>query len=624
MTENAKKSLALLAGFCLLAGFPASAETLKFAGVLGNSGRAGDTLVRVNLAAVARDGNGLRSGGYVDRDGRVWLSGGDAINCLDLEGRLIKRYPFAVQGSRIDSTAFAALEGTLYFFGHPPAPRTGVTLFALPMSGDTIQEVADFPEFSPGSGILASTPRDGKLVYAFPGANGEEKRIVVGTFDPRTKTRERVFEVPGHQPSAVAIDGDGNSLYLGGYFGKYVGGNMHQPEVCEIVKLGWDGREAWRRVSLSTPAEPTQFRGIVSEAGGALWEPAWYGFFARFDREGKSAPGKIANWDMRIPFVTQVVDVRRALGLLPAAGVATTLDPLLVTLSMPEAAYLAAWDDAASELKLNRRYGALPDLAAVAINPDGWVDAGGRWWRFDDACNAAPAFANFTQPVTSGVWRDDWVCGLTTGDKVMPCVGRPALGRQSAQLSPAETAPFGKARGFAVIKSKIPGKSVAFATEGGGNRIWTSLMDERLWAPQKGWKPVACASVKNPGDIAVLDDATLVVVDGASLVLLDWKNGVLTEKSRLSKWGIAPDQAFGRNLRLAADGKNILVSDADQHRVLLVDRTAFKPVAQFGVAGQAGPGEQQLDSPGAVALAGHRAVVADVGNQRIVKLSLEK
>jgi hypothetical protein len=104
-----------LVGVWLLFGSAVRAQSLEPACVLGNSGAANDSLVRVNTSLKTHDGQGLRSGGFVDADARVWLSGGDAINCLDFEGRLLERH-------RIDTTAFAALDGVLYSFGHLPKP----------------------------------------------------------------------------------------------------------------------------------------------------------------------------------------------------------------------------------------------------------------------------------------------------------------------------------------------------------------------------------------------------------------------------------------------------------------------------------------------------------------------
>jgi hypothetical protein len=606
------------------------AQTLEYAGVLGNSGVAGPTLVRVNTTLKKQDGSGLNSGAYVGPDARVWLSGGDAINCLSFDGKLIKRFPLTPSKSRVNSTAFAALDGVLYTFGHTgkpdPKSRSDVMLFALPMndSSASAKPVAGFEEYkSWRGGILCSTPRDGKLLYAYAieAAKGEQPRIVIGTLDPRDRSKNVLLELPGVTASGLAIDPDGQSFYLGGDFGKFVGGQFH-PNVSEIVKLTWAGKELWRRGCLDTPAEPTRFRGIVSIAGDAIWDPAWYGFLARFDRTGKTAPGKITSWDMRIPFVTQVVDVRRSMELLAPRGVSESLDPLLMSMNSPDQAYLATWDDESKSLTLQTRLGALPNLENVALSDEGWVNAGGFWWKFDDAANAAPIFANHSAAVSPGAWRGDWISSIALGDKATPVTGRPAFGRASAQSAHEMPAPFKKVRGFAVDGSKPLADPFAYASDGVNKLIWRTTMEPRLWAPRKEWKSLMTESITEPGDIAVLDDGSLVVVDGSSIVRVNVRGDGLSERSRLSRWGDGPHHSFGAKLRLAADAGRILVSDTDRHRVVLIDVTTFKPIAEFGTIDRAGVGEQEFTSPGSVAIAGDRAVVADQGNQRIVKLRI--
>ena len=56
---------------------------------------------------------------------------------------------------------------------------------------------------------------------------------------------------------------------------------------------------------------------------------------------------------------------------------------------------------------------------------------------------------------------------------------------------------------------------------------------------------------------------------------------------------------------------------------MLFDASSFKPLAVFGVTDQAGSSANQFDRPGSVALSGDRAIVADVNNQRIVKLRVK-
>jgi hypothetical protein len=77
-----------------------------------------------------------------------------------------------------------------------------------------------------------------------------------------------------------------------------------------------------------------------------------------------------------------------------------------------------------------------------------------------------------------------------------------------------------------------------------------------------------------------------------------------------------------RSLHLAAYGSWLLVSDTDRHRVLWLDWQQRTVLAQFGETDTAGDDPTHLKGPTLVALATTRAVVADAGNQRVLKLDL--
>jgi hypothetical protein len=301
---------------------------------------------------------------------------------------------------------------------------------------------------------------------------------------------------------------------------------------------------------------------------------------------------------------------------------------LLLANHSPENTCLAVWNDDVRELQLRQRYGSLPKIASVDLSSDGWANVGTDgiqlWWRFDDAANAPPRFANHSAAGTSGAFRGEWLSRLTGSERVLPVVSRPALGRESAQPAHEQVAPFKDALGFAAV-SAADGRSLAYATDNREKRIWRSTMDGRTWAPVKSWKPLTIdgGNVTAPGDLAVLPDGALVMTDGGALVRLEPVGAdALRVAARLEKWGDRPDQHFGARLRLAGDGARLLVSDTDRHRVLLLDAARLAVLAQFGTIDAAGPETDQFANPGPVALAGTRALVADPGNQRVVKLSI--
>ena len=265
----------------------------------------------------------------------------------------------------IDTSAFAVLDRVLCSFGHLPKPdpktRSDTATFAVPMTaGGAAKPVAAFGEI-PGhtADVLSAMPRDGKLVYAY--AVG--RRAASGSSSPPSipvrNAATRCWRFPACA-SGLAMSPE-NPFTWGGNSGTTLA------PISTIRTLANRPSELGRKGNLAagmpgTPADPRSFAGRFRGRSG-LWDSAWYGFLARFDRDGRSAPGKIATLDMRIPYVTQVVDVCGSMELLPPRGVSETLDPLRLTQTSPEQAHLAVWDDEAGSSRLNAATARCPSLA---------------------------------------------------------------------------------------------------------------------------------------------------------------------------------------------------------------------------------------------------------------------
>ncbi|MDD5704937.1 MAG: hypothetical protein PHR35_03370 [Kiritimatiellae bacterium] len=89
---------------------------------------------------------------------------------------------------------------------------------------------------------------------------------------------------------------------------------------------------------------------------------------------------------------------------------------------------------------------------------------------------------------------------------------------------------------------------------------------------------------------------------------------------RFDAWGVESNEHFGKHLRFAVSGDRLLVADSDRHRVLLFDSATRSLLAQAGVTDTCGNGLRDLNGPTLVSLVNDRVVVADTGNQRVVKL----
>jgi hypothetical protein len=129
--------------------------------------------------------------------------------------------------------------------------------------------------------------------------------------------------------------------------------------------------------------------------------------------------------------------------------------------------------------------------------------------------------------------------------------------------------------------------------------------------------------LRSPSDCAELAGDRLVLADAGQLYFFRRSGNAYAVES---EWTNAngPGGALGSQLRIAAYGDWLLVSDTQRHRVLWLDSRTRVVLAQFGQADRAGDGESKLNRPTLVAMNGTRAVIADWLNQRLVKVELRQ
>jgi len=598
-------SLLALALLCVAQLAPAA--TLRAVGVLGNSGEAGATLVRVEGMPLDHCSSGVA----IDEDWTLWTSGGRGINRLSLAGKLVERFPI---DAVVDSRKLAVLGGRLYFFA-----RTGpqdVRLFELPMSNGAKAAPLDvkLPErkHTHIAYCLAPEPLDGKLVIA---AQTEDEDITVFLVDPAAKAVTRAFSLSGKYPQGLAVK-DG-TLYVGGNFGTFVGGVTHSSvfSILAVDRTGLPAANGFAMSCMKTPATPTQFRGVLSLASGALWDAAWYGFLARFDLNGRGAPGRIVEWHHELDYPTQV------LGLSDGED-----DPLLIGTSMPDAVYLAVWKGVEQELQLVRRLGALPVISSLGLTEDGHVTVGTArtqlWWRWADPSWAPPRKTDIHLSVTPLFFKGEEALGIACQYHLrnkgkLPLMTtvftrRPGGRNESRRIG--SPPPMQEPVGLGVLAP--PGKSAGtvYVTDAVTKKLWRNTvsignfhMDNAKWAPL-----AVEGGLTAPTDVAALLDGRLLVADAGRILVLEPKGESLSVQRTI--------EGFGTHVRFAVDGAWMLVSDTDRHRVVWLDWTRGEVLGQFGGLGS---GPQQLWSPTFVALRGTRAVVADAGNQRVLKVLLE-
>ena len=633
----------------------AVASEIQPVGVIGNSGIEGRTLIRAGKAEV-------EGGVYLDRDLTLWFSGGDRIINATFDGRLIREYPLLPACKEIWGQYFAAIDGVLYFGGRGDKLTAGpipswAALFALPMKPDgVVESVCSLDGAGGGDGmVICPVPIGKELLFAKQVPDGALTGAGVFFINPLTK-ESRQFKIyaglppqPGVPPTvikSIAYDSARKAIYVGGYFGKRNVGRLHSPYVYEFFQYDVEGKELWRRdtLYLSSSVDP---RGWLSFAGGATWLTAWHGHIARMDRSFSAAPGIVASWNFELNTPRQLVGVRDAGApsvQAPVSGSpAAAYDPLVIATSRPFV-YFARWNRRESRLELAGRIGSLPSVLGINISSDGWVSVGVRpcdqsWWRWEDGPDAPPRFANLAVGASGGAFDDrGWLCALvpspwskswTTG------VFSPITSAHSADINPDNLVPF-EAGGFGVrqgtklfysgANAREMKVATGYATNRGDKTIWTCPVDTYGWkaAGRDQWKqlPAAGVTFTDPGEIAMLEGSVIAVVDGAGIIFLREAEGKLEFIARLDKWGNAPDQSFGKEIHIAADGPNLIVADTERHRVLWFRAESRKLKGQLGDTDKPGVSLGALDRPTCLGIRGNRLAIYDAGNQRIIKAQL--
>ena len=625
------RRIASLLALWLLAQATASAAAIRAVGVLGNSGRAGPTLLRVGSMPLERCASGVA----IDDDLTLWVSGGDAINRIGLDGRLVERFPLEPKGSVADSWAFARVGGKVFFFGRKPDGKHA--LFCLPMRSGAAAKPVEV-ELPPLGNphvryALAPQPLGGKLVLAGQRDGRDKHQIIVYFLDPGKLALEEAFAVPGAYPQGLAVDPEREVIYLGANFGMFVGGVTHQ-NVFGIAAFRPDGTKAdpsFPVQCMKTPALPTQFRGVVSLAGGALWDTAWYGFLARLDLRARGEPGRVVEWHHELDYPTQV------LGVLDCGRrEAPSRVPLLIATPMPDAVYFAVWMSEGEELRLVRRLGCLPVISSLGLSPDGWVTASTArtqlWWRWGDPSDAPPRKTDIHLAITPLFFRGEEALAIAAQYHLRN-VGRMPIkstvfsrrlgGRNEARR--VGNVPFNKPVGLSVRLEQGGQSGTLFVTDAATRQLWRTVLwlgnltpDERRWQKVE----IEGAELRSPTDVAALLDGRLIVADGGRLLGLRPSGEGYAADWELSAWGPGPADRFGPRLRMSLDGPWLVVSDTARHRLLWFEWQTRRLIAQFGETDRPGADAAHLDSPAQVCLRGTRAVVADSGNQRILEVRL--
>ncbi len=549
----------------LLAGFGLCAETLRPAGILGNSG-APDAPVTFGTAS----GAGL----VFDNDEGIYYcrTGLSELSALGEDGKVLARYALpnihTVQDAmaRCGDRIVFLLGGQQLYFLKLNAPA-GTAAARYPRHGIRQPVVLSVSAFG---GKLAVVEKDGNIVRFDPESGAAEAWGAL----PGVRIRSCDFTPEG---DLLLMEGDGKSVRL-------LKSAAQSPEAPrKIIGDRENGAESLRR------------------AGNFYYCGSSGGTLRRFDLALNPAPGVILGGQSGhfIGAVKTDYEVDRM------NGIVETRPGELVFSGFSGVIFRGDFDASTQKLVLRKRFGTIPTCAALEVDATGRVFAGNKLWNWNDAPDAPVAISYrdaLLTPIAAGGDGTFAAPGAHPWNQPAVYVGKIGENEFRFQVSkeigfPAN--PIGAARfGNRLLVVDATGKTTAIEFDPAHkNQVWKKNLgpvEFTLKSPGKSW-----SAFRNAGDrlFAAIDGAIVEFeVDGNN-----WR-----EKSR---W----NDNFGTELTFSIDGNRILVGDRKGNRVALYTLDTHKKLAEAAAA-----------APGAVALNGKYAAVYESGNQRVLKLAVEE
>jgi hypothetical protein len=572
--------------FIFLTAGSAFAQTgIRSAGVLANSGYAGDTLVRfgpglradsLGLPATAR--NQLRGLG-VDSSGFLWaFAGPSQINRYSADGRLISSHPLT-QGKKNSTFQILTVAGdTLYLVRDEK-------LWSRPTAAPPSE---DFLPLGIAARSISLNAIDGKVGLVAPDGG-------IAILDLATKQSTPRGSLPKGAGQSITLLPDG-SLVLD-----------------SKVLLPPTGPD--RAINLS--GTPSQW------VNGALYSYRWHNTIERYNADAKPDPGVVLGGSSGSFIGSLPLDGEMNL----PTGLAHLGDQRYAVVSSLGVIHLLEWNAAGKKFQVTRRIGAAHRASGLALDRLGRVWWNTGYWNWAD--NPAQPPHNTMHMTQNDGWQvamldSDAMCALTIErrqrDEPLLLSNTFDASRNRRTRLEGLTAILPASLTANLTGATSLGKSgeVLF-TDAAGQAALLDIRPDGQFKKVIGPATLKLTSAKpSLTSLGLTPAGDLLAADGNAIVRFQRKGNTFTEVERLQNWGATPDQSFGDGLFLAADGPHLWVSDPTHNRVLLIALTpaGFGQPVLFSGDDSIG----SLDRPGRIAARGTRAVVFDQGNQRLVKL----
>ena len=561
--------------------------SIRSAGILGNSGEAGDTLVRFsereNSSRLQQNGMG------VDPSGFLWaFAGPSQINRYSTDGRLLGAYP-------LPKTMQGKGRQMLSVVGTRVIVCSNDKLWALPVNAPAGTAPTALPVAAKAISLAAI---DGELGVVSPDGGISVYNAVTG----QTKPRGTLADVTTGLPAAVTANVRGNFITL------LPGGALI---VDSAVKL--------------TPEGLTQ--QVKLPGSGPLWlEGSLYVFngymtISRVDQNGSPDPGVVYGGSSGsfIGKLPKDGEVNMPGGLVHLSG------DRYATCGSTGVIHLIRWDAKKRGFETERRIGAIHRSSGLAVDRKGRV-----WWNcgyWEWAAGPAEITRNTDIMLDGDGWQmvllaSDAISGIGYRNK-QPFVINGAIDpeprRRYDNFAKGSEVTFPPDLTGAAVFG-VSGKEDVFMVDASGKGTIMSVDATGHFRSLRGSTELKLTSAKPAiTSLANSPSGELLAADGASLVRLKRQGDNFTEISRVDGWGTTADTKFGPGIFISSDGPRLWVADQSNNRVLLFALTAdnkLSPPAIF----TGDPVIGALNHPQRISVRGDRAVVVDWENQRLVKL----
>lgn len=561
------KRLIVLSLLAALGAGSVAADALRFAGVLGNSGEQGATLVRFG----EKPASGI--GVIHDAHGSLWDRGGAGVlNRYALDGRLITTYTIAPTGARGERDKIIVL-------GDKALLKLGKKLYTLPL---------DAPSGSSPTALPVEATR-----ISFNAHDG----WVAAALD------KAVFLVnaAGEKRDLTVLDAPVEELDQGPDGAIYVQLSGKMWRIDPVPPAG-------RSEAGPSPGERPQW------LDGHWYGSTWHGTIRRFAADFSPAPGVVLGGASGsfIGYVEGNTDIENATGLAKLGR------GLFAVSGNSGVMHLLSWNTTDSRFQIIRRIGSVPELSALAIDGTGrvWAD-GGVWLE-----NSGPA-----TPLRHCVPAIEAFGSTTLANGVVVTPGfrwgKPAV--YHGQLD----GPARLSGGVDELRKTSVASAVATADKRATLLVVDAAGRGFSYAVDANGKPSGAASevvLKATGTLKAITSLaspapdTLVAAADGWLVEFAWKDKAWTETGRWNTWGHGLAERFGDRVFVAAASGRLWVSDTLRHRALGFDAKTRGLLATFGQDQKAGDDLASLRSPTLISAFGDRLAIFDAGNQRIVRL----